>query len=113
MKTRHGVERARQKTRAVRARELGIGGSSAGAIAAALVLPKCPLCVVALLSALGLGGSLVEAAAPVLRPAALAIGVVLAAVLAASLALRRARRRTCGDCARGLVDTGDPHEIDV
>jgi hypothetical protein len=81
-------------------RELKVGGASAAAVAAALVLPKCPLCILGLLSAIGVGGSLAPAVVPALRPAALTVGLVLAVVLAASLVVRRARRRTCPDCAR-------------
>ena len=84
----------------MRVRELGVGGSSVGALMAALAVPKCPLCVAALLSAMGIGGALAEAVVPFLRPAAIAVSVVLAVVLAASLAARRARRSTCPDCAR-------------
>lgn len=76
--------------------ELGAGGLSMGSVAAALLLPKCPVCVAALLSALGIGASIVDALAPVLRPAALALGLLLAVVLAALVA-RRTRRR-CQDC---------------
>jgi hypothetical protein len=83
----------------MRTGELGVGGLSLGAVAAALALPKCPLCVVALLSALGLGGSLVEAVAPVLRPVALALGLILAVALAA-LVVRRARPGACRDCVQ-------------
>jgi hypothetical protein len=86
----------------MRGRELGVGGSSIGAVAAALVLPKCPLCIVGFLSAMGIGGSLVEAVVPMLRPAALAVGLVLAVVLAASLVVRRTRRRACPACAAPL-----------
>jgi hypothetical protein len=84
----------------MRAREVGVGGSSVGAVAVALALPKCPLCVAALLSAMGIGGSFVEAVVPVLRPAALTIGVVFAVVFSVSVVGRRARRRTCPDCAQ-------------
>jgi hypothetical protein len=75
--------------------------TSIGAVAAAVALPKCPLCVAGLLSAAGIGGSLVETVVPILRPAALALGLVLAVVLAASLVARRARRRPCPDCECG------------
>jgi hypothetical protein len=83
----------------MRARELGLGGSSIGAVAAALALPKCPLCVVGFLSAIGIGGSFVEAVVPLLRPAALTIGLVLAVVLVAFLVARRGWRRSCRDCS--------------
>ena len=86
-------------------REVGVGGASAGAVAAALLLPKCPLCIAALLSAMGIGGSLVEAVVPALRPAALTVGLVLAIALAATVVARRARRRTCPDCARPPAGT--------
>lgn len=89
-------------------REFRVGGASAAAVAAALVLPKCPLCILGLLSAMGIGGSLVEAVVPTLRPAALTVGLLLAVVLAASLVARRARRRTCPDCARSPRVRGEP-----
>lgn len=83
----------------MRAGELGAGGFSIGAVAAALVLPKCPLCVAGFLSALGIGGALVDAVVPMLRPGALMLGLIFAVAVAASVVARRARRRSCTDCA--------------
>jgi hypothetical protein len=47
------------------------------AVAAALV-PKCPLCVAAALSALGVGAAVAHGVAPLLRPVAMALAVGLA-----------------------------------
>jgi hypothetical protein len=87
----------------MRARELGIGGSSVGAVVAAFLLPKCPLCVAAILSALGLGAALPEVVVPLLRPAALAVGLALAVALVAALIARRVRR--CPNCPSTRVQS--------
>jgi hypothetical protein len=63
-------------------------------------LPKCPLCIVAYLSAIGIGAGiaapLASAALPVARVAAmLALAVVAVAVVRAA---RRARHRGLGVC---------------
>jgi len=60
-------------------------------LALAAVVPKCPMCLVAYLSLLGLGSGVALAAHPVLRPlsAALAVLSALAVVLQ-----RRAVRRS-------------------
>ncbi|HEX3765470.1 MAG TPA: hypothetical protein VHW23_42535 [Kofleriaceae bacterium] len=58
------------------------------------VLPKCPLCVVAYLSAIGIGAGIASPLAGVLVPAARVAAVValVAIALWAAHGLRRARR---------------------
>lgn len=72
--------------------------TSALALLGALLLPKCPLCVVAWLSALGLG----VAGAPQLGPA-LRVGGIALAVLGLAVCgylARVPRRRRCRRVAR-------------
>ena len=70
---------------------------SIGTIAAALLLPKCPMCIAVALSAIGLGGSFGAAVAPLLRPVAIALGG-LALLTLAWAEVRRRRARASGDC---------------
>lgn len=63
-----------------------------------LLMPKCPLCVAAVLSSLGIGGALASKLAPYLHSAAL-IALALPMVVLAILFVR-ARRRAC-TCDQG------------
>jgi len=56
------------------------GATSLGTLVAVALLPKCPLCVAALLSGLGLGAAATGRLAPLARP--LGIALVAAALLA-------------------------------
>jgi hypothetical protein len=68
--------------------------ASIGAIVFAALVPKCPLCVAAMLSAAGVGAAGAHAIAPLLRTAAfVAAGLVVA--LAAWIEWRRPRRACC------------------
>jgi hypothetical protein len=69
-------------------------------VALALLLPKCPLCVAALLSSLGFGAASAMRLAPWLHHLALAAAVcaIAAGVASASLRFRR-RARGCA-CER-------------
>jgi hypothetical protein len=58
---------------------------------AAALAPKCPLCVAAALSAIGLGGAGALHLAPFLRP----LGIALAVVIGASLVWAERRRAHC------------------
>jgi hypothetical protein len=55
------------------------------------MLPKCPLCIAALLSALGLGGAVTSVIAPLARPLTLVVAV--AGALAVVWTLRRPKRK--------------------
>jgi len=65
--------------------------TSIGGLIALAVLPKCPLCVAAYLTALGLSASIAALLAPFLRLGALL--VVVLALLAGLFALWRTRER--------------------
>lgn len=78
--------------------------TSAAAIIAAALVPKCPLCVAAMLSALGVGSACATFLGGVARPFVFALAA-LAVVLVGFAELRRfvARRRahaSAGCCAR-------------
>ncbi|HVU04952.1 MAG TPA: hypothetical protein VHE30_24545 [Polyangiaceae bacterium] len=67
-------------------------GSTAGTFVLAALVPKCPLCVAAMLSAWGVGASVAGTVAPVVRPALLVLTV--AAVLAVGVVgVRSSRNR--------------------
>ena len=71
------------------------GASTAiGALAAGALLPKCPLCIAAALSALGFGTAVGGALAPYVRPAALVVAVFAAAAFGRA-AWRRRKRQAC------------------
>jgi hypothetical protein len=57
-----------------------------------LLLPKCPLCLAALLSAAGLGAGLASCVASLLRP--IAVGLMGLALLGVALAARRSLSRS-------------------
>ena len=65
---------------------------------AALLAPKCPLCIAAYLTLCGLGAGWAGAVAPVVRPAAFAVSFVAFAALA--LAVVRRWRATSGAAAK-------------
>ena len=73
------------------------GGSTVGAVLAALLLPKCPLCIAALLGAAGVGATSAALVAPWLRPACIVLAVMGAMVFLASR--RRTLRRIGDDCS--------------
>ncbi len=75
-------------------RRAGKGGASLGALALAVLVPKCPICVAALLSAAGLATAGARAAAPYVRPAAFVLAAVVV-VVAVWSERRRARRACC------------------
>lgn len=67
---------------------------AAGSAVAVLVAPKCPICLAAYLSWLGVGLGFASFAAPMLAPLALALGV-------AALALRSRRAARIVSANRG------------
>lgn len=87
-----------ETTTVVRRRVFG-GGSSAFAFLALVLAPKCPLCIAALLSGLGLGAGVAGSIAPLLRPLAFALGG-LALVWLARVEWRARRARERGESAR-------------
>jgi hypothetical protein len=66
--------------------------ASASALLLAALIPKCPLCLAAALSTLGLGATVGSTLAPWLRPVALGLSVL--AVLGVARAEWRRRRDT-------------------
>src|SRR4051812_197665 len=87
-------------------------GSSPGAPAAMIPLPKCPLCIVAALSMIGVG--VTAGAASLARPG-LVLAAAAAAIVFAWLTLRRrARDPACAACTPGLrgEETREPHVHD-
>jgi hypothetical protein len=64
----------------------------------AALIPKCPLCIAAALSALGVGASFSAWLSPALRPMGFALVAVTLLVFARG-EWRRRRRRACG-CER-------------
>jgi hypothetical protein len=62
-----------------------------GATLAVALLPKCPLCVAACLTAFGVGAGAAGAAAPFVRPAALIFALL--ALSAFAVGAWRARKR--------------------
>jgi hypothetical protein len=65
--------------------------SSLGAVLGFVLLPKCPLCVAALLGAAGVGAGAASLMAPLLRPAAASLAILLASVLTIRALVRGAR----------------------
>ncbi len=88
-----------------RSRRLLRGSSASGvwAALAALLVPKCPLCIAALLTVVGMNAALASAIAPLVRP--LAFGLPVAIVL--SLFVMRYLTRAPG-AARVATPTA-PH----
>jgi hypothetical protein len=78
-----------------------LGATSLAAIVGTALVPKCPLCVAAALSALGLGAAIAQRVAPFVRTLGFAIG---AAALVTLMVLewgpwRRRRGAACARCA--------------
>lgn len=72
-----------------------------GSTALLALVPKCPLCVAAVLSSLGLGAAAASFVGPLLRPFAIAFALVAVVALAAGERRRiRARRVAHSCCAR-------------
>jgi hypothetical protein len=68
--------------------------TSIGAFTLAALVPKCPLCVAAMLSAAGVGAAAAHSLAPFLRTGAFAIAF-LAIVACVWIEWRRPRRACC------------------
>ncbi|MEP7052573.1 MAG: hypothetical protein ABJB12_19555 [Pseudomonadota bacterium] len=76
----------------------GSSASGLGAALAALLVPKCPLCVAALLTLVGMGAPLASAIAPLLRP--LLFGLLVVTLLWLLIARVHARRSSDAGLAR-------------
>jgi hypothetical protein len=98
------TQRAPDRASGKVARISGVLSSLSGA-AGLLLLPKCPLCVAAWLSAAGLGAGGASLIAPLLRP--LSASFAIAALVSFVWAVRRASRATqppvCCRRGRGLT----------
>lgn len=70
-------------------RRLGFAASQLAILAAAVVVPKCPLCIVAYLTAFGLSTAVAHQLAPWLLPAIWGALVVSTVYVAARLLRRR------------------------
>ena len=91
------VARRSRASRGTLARFGGVVSGLGGALCVAL-LPKCPLCVAALLTAAGLGAGGAYFLAPLLRPAALGLSAL------AFLWLAWKARRAVGRRVRGRLE---------
>jgi predicted lysophospholipase L1 biosynthesis ABC-type transport system permease subunit len=74
----------------------GRASASLGAIVLAALIPKCPLCVAAWLSALGLGASLGALVAPIVRPLGFALATLAIAFFVRAEHRRRRNMRPSG-----------------
>jgi hypothetical protein len=105
MNTLVAPERLARRSRLLRASARRAATSLAGLIVLAL-LPKCPFCVAAYLTALGLSASIAALLAPLLRPAAAL--VLVAALLACLFAVWRQRRAATTCEAATTAASGRP-----
>jgi hypothetical protein len=80
--------------------------ASFGTVALAVLAPKCPLCVAAALSALGLGTASAGCIAPFVRPAAFALAAAAVLALVWGEARRRRRAAKAPDCCAYLRRAG-------
>lgn len=86
--------------------------SSVGTLVLAALVPKCPLCVAAALSAWGLGASAATVVAPAVRPVAFGL-VAVATVTLVLFAVRIARANSrpaaaAGSCCSPKAATAGP-----
>jgi hypothetical protein len=78
---------------------LGRAAAAIATVIAAVLLPKCPVCIAAYLAALGLGAGAAHGAAPFVRPVVFAVASFAAVALVLGLwRVRRGRaaERCCG-----------------
>ena len=96
---------AKGSMRSMLRRWLGVASSLGSTVLLALA-PKCPLCVAAALSSLGVGAAAASFLGPLVRPLAIAFVLVAAAALVVGERRRRYERRsTSSCCARGGKST--------
>jgi hypothetical protein len=67
--------------------------ASIGTLVLAVLVPKCPLCVAAALSALGVGATAASALAPAVRPLVFVVAATAVVGLAIAEGRRLARKR--------------------
>ncbi len=79
---------------------VGRAASTFGAALLAVLLPKCPLCIAAYLSAAGLSAVAAQSAAPFVRPIAFTLLAGTLVALAFGVWRRRARRALPSCCSR-------------
>jgi hypothetical protein len=97
--------RAKESMQNTPRRWLGVA-SSLGSTALLALAPKCPLCVAAALSSLGLGGAAASFLGPLLRPLAVLFALVAVAALVVGERRRlHARRAGHSCCVRGGEST--------
>lgn len=89
-------------------RRVARASASIGAIVVAVLIPKCPLCIAAWLSAIGVGATLGLTLAPVVRPSVIALAV-LALVVVARGEWRRRRRRLCASACEARREAAAHH----
>lgn len=80
------------------ARRVASASASLGAILLAALIPKCPLCIAAALSAIGVGATLGSSLAPIVRPIGVTLAVVAVLVFASGERRRRKQRGRAGAC---------------
>ena len=87
------------------------GGSTVGAALAAILLPKCPLCIAAFLGALGIGATGSMLVAPWLRPACIVLAVLGAAAFVVSRRRKVGSRVEASSCCRrpSRSEAADPY----
>lgn len=81
------------------ARRIAGASTSIAALAAAALLPKCPLCIAAALSTFGVGAAIGGALAPFARPFGIAVAIIALLALAWPARSRRKRTHCTGACA--------------
>jgi hypothetical protein len=81
--------------------------ASVGATLALVFLPKCPLCVAAYLTALGVSAGLASLAAPFVRPAAFLVASASLGALLIGLWRLRKRRQAPSCCAQAAAQGAD------
>lgn len=81
--------------------------TSALAVIGAALMPKCPLCVAAVLSTLGVGLTTRLWVAPMARPLAMAVAVVAVLLVVRGEWLRRARHGASRQCACAVESPRD------
>lgn len=84
--------------------------TSAGAAVGAVLVPKCPLCIAAALSACGLGVGMgaAEVFAILLRPAAALVSIAALVAVLVPLVRSHARRASAVDASRARSAGGCP-----
>jgi hypothetical protein len=91
--------------RDVATRAASASTSAVGFIGVAL-MPKCPVCVAAALSAIGVGASIGAWLAPIARPLGIAVALIALAVFVRGEWQRRRQRSVAAACGCASADDG-------